>query len=66
MDIVFVSSKPFMNYMVAFITHFNSGSNSLVLKARGRVVSRAVDIVELLKWSFVKGLKVHDISIGTE
>jgi hypothetical protein len=33
-NVVFVGSKPIMNYMLACITHFNSGQNKIVVKAR--------------------------------
>ncbi|MCX8176235.1 MAG: RNA-binding protein, partial [Candidatus Bathyarchaeota archaeon] len=34
--------------------------------ARGAAISKAVDVVELLKRAFIKDLVVKDISIGTE
>lgn len=63
---VFVGSKPVMNYVIACLTSFNSGSKKVVLKARGRAISRAVDTVELLRRVFLKDLRVQGISIGTE
>ena len=61
-----VGIKPVMNYVVACITCFNSGTDEVVVKARGRAVSRAVDCVELLRRAFVKDLTVKEIKIGTE
>jgi len=63
---VFVGSKPVMNYVMACLTSFNSGSKKVVLKARGRAISRAVDAVELLRRVFLKDLRLQGISIGTE
>jgi len=63
---VFIGRKPVMNYVIACLTFFNSGSKKVVLKARGRAISRAVDAVELLRRAFVKDLQLQDISIGTE
>ena len=63
---VFVGSKPVMNYVMACLTSFNSGSKKVVLKARGRAISRAVDAVELLRRAFLKDLRLQGISIGTE
>jgi len=63
---VFVGSKPVMNYVMACLTSFNSGSQKVVLKARGRAISRAVDAVELLRRVFLKDLRLQGISIGTE
>ena len=62
---VFVGSKPVMNYVIACLTSFNSGSKKVVLKARGRAISRAVDAVELLRRVFLKDLRLQGISIST-
>jgi len=62
---VFVGRKPVMNYVVACMT-FNSGSQKVVVKARGCAISRAVDTVELLRRVFVKDLQLQGISVGTE
>jgi DNA-binding protein len=63
---VLIGRKPIMNYVVACLTFFNSGTQKVVIKARGRAISRAVDIVELLRRAFVKDLQLKDIKIGTE
>ena len=65
-NVVFIGKKPVMNYVVACITFFNAGEKQVVVKARGRVISRAVDTVELLRHAFVKDLQVKKIDIGTE
>ena len=46
---VLIGRKPVMNYVVACMTFFNSGAKKVVVKARGRAISRAVDTVELLR-----------------
>jgi len=56
---VFVGGKPVMNYVMACLTLFNSGGKKVVLKARGRAISRAVDSVELLRRVFLKDLKLQ-------
>lgn len=62
---VFIGSKPTMNYVLAVVTQFNSG-DEVVLKARGRAISRAVDVAEIVRNRFVSDAKVKDIKIGTE
>ena len=64
--VVLVGKKPIMNYVVACLTLFNSGANEVLVKARGRAISRAVDAVELLRRIFLKDIEVADIKIGTE
>jgi DNA-binding protein len=65
-NFVFVGKKPVMNYVTACITFFNSGEKQVVVKARGRAISKAVDTVELLRRAFVKNLEIYSIHIGTE
>ncbi|MEM2262987.1 MAG: DNA-binding protein Alba [Candidatus Bathyarchaeia archaeon] len=63
---VLIGKKPVMNYVLACLTFLNSGARKIVIKARGRAISRAVDTVELLRRAFVKDLQVKEINIGTE
>jgi DNA-binding protein len=63
---VLIGRKPVMNYVVACMTFFNSGAKRIVVKARGRAISRAVDTVELLRRAFMKDLQLHKIALGTE
>jgi len=65
-NIVFIGQKPVMNYVVACLTYFNSGAKKVIIKARGRAISRAVDTTELLRRSFVKDLKLNGINLSTE
>jgi DNA-binding protein len=65
-DNVIVGTKPTMNYIVACVTLFNSGMPRLRVKARGRNISKAVEVVEMLRRVFIKDLEVDDIKLGTE
>ena len=65
-NVVLIGKKPVMNYVTACITFFNSGQKQVVVKARGRAISRAVDTVELLRRAFVKNLEINNIDIDTE
>jgi DNA-binding protein len=55
-----------MSYVLAVVTQFNGGSDEVVIKARGRAISRAVDTAEIVRNRFVQNAKVKDIKIGTE
>lgn len=63
---VLIGKKPIMNYVIACLTFFNSGAKKVMIKARGRAISRAVDTVELLRRAFIKDIQLQDITIGTE
>lgn len=65
-NVVLVGTKPVVNYVVACMTVFNASFKKVLVRARGRAISRAVDTVELLRRTFLKDLKVGFISIGTE
>ncbi len=65
-NVVFVGNKPPMNYVLACVTQLNSGSNEIVLKARGRAISRAVDVAEIVRRRFVPDAQIKDIKIATE
>jgi DNA-binding protein len=65
-DTVFIGQKPIMAYVTAIVMHF-SGSNEVTIKARGRAISAAVDVVEVCRRRFFEGkLQVKKITIGTE
>ena len=63
---VFIGRKPILNYVLACMTLFKSGHEEVVIKARGRSISRAVDAVEVLRSRFMPNVEVTDIQIGTE
>ena len=63
---IFVGNKPPMSYVLAVVTQFNGGSSEVMIKARGRAISRAVDNAEIVRNRFVKEAEVTDINIGTE
>lgn len=63
---IFVGNKPPMSYVLAVVTQFNGGSDEVVIKARGRAISRAVDTAEITRNRFVQNAKIKEIKIGTE
>ncbi|NHJ03258.1 MAG: DNA-binding protein Alba [Candidatus Heimdallarchaeota archaeon] len=65
-NVVFIGSKPVMSYVLACITQLNEANQDLVLKARGRAISRAVDTAEIIKNRFVTDAVIKKIEISTE
>jgi len=65
-NIIFVGNKPPMSYVLAIVTQFNTTGSEVVIKARGRAISRAVDAAEITRNRFVTNAKIKDIKIGTE
>jgi len=65
-DIVYVGNKPVMNYVLAVVTQFNNGADNVIIKSRGRAISRAVDVAEVVRNRFLNDIEVKDIVISTE
>lgn len=65
---VFVGTKPFMNYVTSLVMQFTTkGADEVFLKARGKFISKAVDIVEVTTKRFLKDqIKVKEIKIDSE
>lgn len=55
-----------MNYVLACITFFHSGANEVSIKARGRSISRAIDVAEVVRHRFLPDVKIKRIGIGTD
>ena len=65
-NVVFVGNKNLMSYVLACVTQLNRGADQIVVKARGRAISRAVDVAEVLKNRFLKDVGIHNVEISTE
>ncbi len=65
-EVVFIGNKPVMNYVLAVVTQFNSGAKDVKIMARGRAISRAVDVAEVSRSRFLPDVRVMVIQISTE
>ncbi len=66
-NVIFIGKKPLMSYVLAVMTQFNNnGTDDVILKARGRSISTAVDTAEIVRNRFMKNAKIKDITISTE
>jgi DNA-binding protein len=66
-NVIFVGQKNTMNYVLAVVLQFSKGSSEVSIKARGRVISKAVDVAEIARVRFLQNkAKVKSIDIGTE
>ncbi len=63
---VYIGSKTAMSYVHAVVTQFSEGQETVHIKARGKAISRAVDVVEFVRNRFVEEAEVQDINIGTD
>jgi archaea-specific DNA-binding protein len=64
---VYIGTKPTMSYVFQVVAQLNSGAGAVVVKARGNVISRAVDVVEVVRRRFLEGqVEVGPVTIDTE
>ena len=63
---VLIGKKPIMNYVLACITFFHGGAKEVSIKARGRSISRAIDVAEVVRHRFLPDVKIKSIEIGTD
>jgi len=66
--IVFVGNKPFMNYVTGVVMQFTTqNAEEVVVKARGKFISRAVDISEVSAKRFLENtVEIKDIKVDSE
>jgi DNA-binding protein len=68
-NIIFIGGKPFMNYVTGVIVQFNTNNASeVIIKSRGKFISKAVDVAEVSKRKFLKdkNVEVKEVKIGSE
>ena len=68
-NVVYIGTKPFMNYVTSVVMQFTTKNrNEVAIKARGKFISRAVDVTEVVKKRFLKdqNIKIKDIKIDSE
>ncbi len=66
-NIVLVGKKNVMNYVLAVLTLINNNVKEIIVKARGRAISKAVDTVEIVRNRFLPGkVQIEDIKIGSQ
>ena len=65
---IFVGGKPFMNYVTGVVMQVTTkGADEVIVKARGKFISKAVDIVEVATKRFLEGqVEIKDIKIDSE
>lgn len=65
---IYIGGKPFMNYVTGVVMQFTTkNANEVVIKARGKYISRAVDVAEVAAKRFLEGsVEVKNIQIDSE
>tara|TARA_Y100000034_G_C6822843_1_gene370756 strand:+ start:383 stop:769 length:387 start_codon:yes stop_codon:yes gene_type:complete len=68
-NVIYIGIKPFMNYVTGVVMQFqNKGQSEVIVSARGKFISKAVDVVEVARRTFLKDedIKIDNIGINSE
>ncbi len=63
---IFIGNKRLMNYVTGVVMQLNSDSGEVSIKARGKYISKAVDVAEVARNRFVPDALVKEVKIGSE
>lgn len=65
---IFIGNRPFMNYVTGVVMQFTTkGADEVIVKARGKFISRAVDVAEVAAKRFLEGsVGIKDIKVDSE
>ena len=67
-NIIFIGTKPFMNYVTGIVIQFTTkNAQEVIVKARGKFITRAVDVTEVALKRFLQDqIEIKSISINSE
>lgn len=65
---IFIGNKPFMNYVTSVVMQFTTkDAKEVIIKSRGKYISRAVDVAEITVKKFLEGqIEYKDIQTDSE
>ncbi|MBN1156123.1 DNA-binding protein Alba [Candidatus Woesearchaeota archaeon] len=65
---IFIGGKPFMNYVTGVVMQFTTkNADEVIVKARGKFISRAVDVAEVASKRFLSDqVEIANIRIDSE
>lgn len=67
MNAVYIGRKSTMSYCLVVVTIFNKGEDQCTIRARGRAISKAVDVAEITTRRFLPEIiEIKDVQIGSE
>ncbi|RME30888.1 DNA-binding protein Alba [Candidatus Woesearchaeota archaeon] len=67
-NVIFIGNKPFMNYVTSVVIQFTTKeAKEVIVKARGKFISRCVDVVEVARKRFLQDqVVIKDIRLDSE
>jgi DNA-binding protein len=66
-NIVFIGNKPLVNYVKSVLIQFNKqNSQEVIIRSRGKFISKAVDVSEIAKRALEQKVKIKAITTASE
>lgn len=63
---IYIGKKPSMNYVLIINSRMLNGLDEMTIKARGKSISKAVDVAEIVTNRFITDANDDNIKISTE
>jgi len=61
-----VGTKKVWSYVTAVVTHMNTSGDKVIIRARGKNIYKAVEVVNAIKRSFYTNLVVDKVNLVTD
>jgi DNA-binding protein len=65
-NVIYIGKKPTIGYVLAVLTQLSQNVPEVIIRARGKQISRAVTVLELLKRKYRPDIKVKSITTSSE
>lgn len=65
-SLMYIGKKPSMNYVLAINSRMSEGLDEITIKARGKTISKAVDVAEIVTNRFIPDANDDQVKISTE
>lgn len=63
---IYIGNKPTMTYVLVTAARFKEGDPMVIIKGRGKFISKAVDVSLIVKDRFVPDVQIQNVGIVTE
>jgi archaea-specific DNA-binding protein len=64
--LIYIGKKPAINYALAIITQLKIHKTEIRVVARGRLISKAVDAIQIAKENIGGGIQVKEVFLNTD
>lgn len=65
-NIIFVGGKAVMNYVTGVVTQFENKVSEVIISSRGKFISKAVDVAEIVRKKFLKDVVIKEIKLDSQ